>query len=185
MGTVLEHVYVYNVFITGQINSPISLNMAESNPVSVAYPYRRCQAAFGIYAAKAWVDFHKWIPKAGRFLCVWVFHIRVKQRLELNMKLTQKWVCMWEYDSSSSLHEQCCSTISILHPCPVILMSTLIPVNRDQVCVTVFPLVWHSLLDSFYRQLLIESAGFPHCLNCLSLILSLTLSVLLHSAASH
>lgn len=49
----LEHVYVYNVFIPGQINSPISLNMAESNPVSVAYPYRRCQAAFGIYAAKA------------------------------------------------------------------------------------------------------------------------------------
>lgn len=51
----LEHVYVYNVFISGQINSPISLNMAESNPVSVAYPYRRCQAAFGIYAAKTWL----------------------------------------------------------------------------------------------------------------------------------
>ncbi len=48
----LEHVY-YNVFIPGQIHSPISLNMAESNPDSVAYPYRRCQAAFGIYTEKA------------------------------------------------------------------------------------------------------------------------------------
>ncbi len=48
----LEHVY-YNVFIPGLINSPISLNMAESNLDSVAYPYRRCQAAFGIYTAKA------------------------------------------------------------------------------------------------------------------------------------
>lgn len=45
--------YEYKVFNPGQMNLSLSLNMAESNPVFPAQPYRRCHAAFGIYAAKA------------------------------------------------------------------------------------------------------------------------------------